>query len=126
MNGSHSPKTRRAECGAALEGVRDGWLRGATGLSWRPPVWPLLGCRSWVAAQPPLAEALLQRDSGNKGPTQNGREGAEKGHWLDKGPVLSFPQKATVPKQSRFTRPDGKFSPERTPCEKTAKVGRVG
>lgn len=45
-----------------------------------------------------------------------GEEGAERGHWPGKGPVMSFPLKAIVPKStSLFTWSNQKFTQENAP-----------
>lgn len=70
--------------------------------------------RHWASLTPPPAQesrcsprlpdrgsAILPLlDRGFKGPTESRREGAERGPCLGKGPPLSSPQKATVPKQT--------------------------
>lgn len=67
------------------------------------------------ALEPPSrGSAILPQAGGGggfQGPTKSGREGAERGHWLDFAPE-GHCAKASQP----FTWPNRKFTPKKTPC----------
>lgn len=82
-----------------------------------------------ICSPPPLhqghgslpAEALPSCPKGGgggfQGPIESGREGAERGRWLGKGPLLDFAPEGHCAKASQpFTWPNRKFTPKKTPC----------